>query len=227
MKLQLLLFIALLYILPIASQDKMQAPDKEVKNKVGFMVTDLINGAFLFNYERALGKHIAVGLNAGYKGKEGFIGLSGLDTDKLKTGDITYSGAKFIPEFKYYLTEKENTMLTGFYFGAYFKYVNYRTDIAGNFIDVAGQSFDILFEAKMNVFSAGLMVGYKLDISKRFSIDFLIAGPGTANYSFKLKTLIPPPDEFYDALNEALEKYSILDFLNADFEFKDHRLSNS
>lgn len=219
------LFTLLLCVLLLASQDKMQAQDKEVKNKAGLMVTDLINGSFLLNYERALGRHISVGLNAGYKGKEGLIGFSGLDTDQIQTGDITYSGAKIIPEFKYYLNEKGNNMLTGFYFGAYLKFLNYKSDLSGIFINSVGESFDVLYEGKIGVVSGGLMIGYKLDVSKRFSIDFLIAGPGAGNYNFKLKNIIPPPDEFYDALNEALEKYSILDLINADFEFRDNRRS--
>lgn len=218
--------VLFLVIVPTTAQDETQVPDKEQKNKVGLMVTDLINGSTLLSYERALGKHISVGLNAGYKGKEGLIGLSGLDTEQLQTGDITYSGAKFIPEFRYYLNEKGNKMLTGFYFGAYLKFLNYKSDLGGTFINSAGESFDVLYEGKIGVVSGGLMVGYKLDVSKRFSIDFLIAGPGAGNYNFKLKNIIPPPDEFYDALNEALEEYSFLDFINADFEFNENRRSN-
>ena len=64
------------------------------------------------------------------------------------------------------------------------------------------------------------MVGYKLPLSKHFNLDFLIAGPGAGHYTFKLNDVIPPPDEFYDDLNSALEKYSFLDFLNIDFHFK-------
>jgi len=133
------------------------------------------------------------------KGKKGVIGLSGLDTDHIQTGGITFSGAKIIPEFKHYLTEMGNNMLTGYYFGAYLKFLNYKSDLGGTFINSVGESFDILYEGKIGVVSVGLMIGYKLDISKRFSIDFLIAGPGAASYKFKLKNIIPPPDEFYDA----------------------------
>ena len=111
----LYLFLVLfIVIVPATAQDEPQVPDKEVKNKVGLMVTDLINGSTLLSYERALGKHISVGLNAGYKGKEGLISLSGLDTEQLQTGDITYSGAKFIPEFRYYLNEKGIKCSLGF-----------------------------------------------------------------------------------------------------------------
>lgn len=219
--------LVFLYIVPTTGQDGSEDSDLEANNRVGLMVTDMINGTLLFNYERALGKHISVGLNAGRKGKDGILALSGLDTDQIKTGDITYSGLKIIPEFRYYLNEKGSNMLTGFYFGAYLKFLQYKSDLGGTFIDSAGDSFDLLYQGKINVASGGLLVGYKLDISKRLSIDFLIAGPGAGNYNFKLKNITLPPDEFYDALNEALKDYSIFDLLNSDFKFKETRLSTN
>lgn len=115
-------------------------------------------------------------------------------------------------------------MTKGFYFGAYLKIMSYRSDLVGTFIDSQGVSYDVAYDGKINIFSAGLMVGYKLQVSERFGIDFLIAGPGAGNYNFKLDNRIPPPDEFYDILNEALENYSIFDLINADFKFKDNKL---
>lgn len=197
------------------------------KNKAGFLITDLINGTFAVNYERSLGDHITLGLFAGYKTEDGLISLSGLDTDLLTTGDITYSGTKFVPEFRYYLQKKGTRMNTGFYFGSYLKFVNYTSDITGVFTNSEGASFDIAYDGKISINSIGLMVGYKLDITDRFSVDFLIMGPGASDYSFKLENRIPPPDGFYDALNEALENYSIFDLLNADFEFRDNKLDES
>ncbi len=155
MRFHYLSLVLFLVIVPTTAQDETQVPDKEQKNKIGLMVTDLINGSTLLSYERALGKHISVGLNAGYKGKEGLIGLSGLDTDQLQTEDITYSGAKFIPEFRYYLSEKGNKMLTGFYFGAYLKFLSYKSDLGGTFINSTGESFDVLYEGKYRVTPVG------------------------------------------------------------------------
>lgn len=209
-------------LLPLTAQ---QAPDEKIRNnEIGLMATDMINGSYQLSYERALGRHIGLRLGFGYKGKEGLVNLSGIDRPQLKTSDLTYSGLKLAPEFRYYLSEKENGMTKGFYFGAYLRYVNYRSDLEGTFIDSQGESYQIAYDGKINVLSAGLMVGYKLQVSKRFGIDFLIAGPGAGNYTFKLENRIPPPDEFYDVLNEALENYSIFDLINADFEFKDNKL---
>jgi len=216
-------FLIFGFMLPVLGQET--SPNSEMNNEVGIILSDVINGSLSLNYERALGKHISVGLIAGYKTEQGLIALSGLDTDFVKTGDINYSGTRFIPEFRYYLTEKGQGMLSGFYFGAYLKFINFTSDIDGIFISSEGENFDFLYEGKINVASFGLMVGYKLKISDRFNIDFLIAGPGASNYNFRLKNIIPPPDEFYDALNEALKKYSLFDLLNADLEFRDNKLN--
>ena len=219
------LFLLALIFVPLVSLMAQQTADEKVRNnEIGLMATDIINGSYLLSYERAFGKHIGLRLGFGYKGKEGLVNLSGIDRPQLKTNDLTYSGLKLTPEFRYYLSEKENGMTKGFYFGAYFRYVNYSSDLLGTFIDSQGVSYEIAYDGKINVLSAGLMVGYKLQVSKRFGIDFLIAGPGAGNYTFKLDNRIPPPDEFYEVLNDALENYSIFDLINADFEFKDNKL---
>ena len=209
-------------LLPVKAQEL--ADEKIRINELGLTASDLINGSYLLSYERAFGRHIGLRLAAGFKSKQGLINLSGIDRPQLKTNDLTYSGLKIIPEFRYYLSEKEHGMTKGFYFGAYLKIMSYRSDLAGTFIDSQGVSYDVAYDGKINIFSAGLMVGYKLQVSERFGIDFLIAGPGAGNYNFKLDNRIPPPDEFYDILNEALENYSIFDLINADFKFKDNKL---
>jgi hypothetical protein len=118
-------------------------------------------------------------------------------------------------------------MLSGFYFGAYLKYSDFNSDLIGTFINSEGESFDIAYDGDILITSLGLMIGYKLPVGKHFFIDFLIAGPGTGSYRFKLDNRIPPPDEFYDALNQALENYSIFDLINADFEFNDRNLRSN
>jgi hypothetical protein len=212
--------------LPVFSQDEINT--KIEKNQVNFYATDIINGLYTFSYERAIGKHTSVNLGLGYKTEEGLVVLSGIDRAQLKTNDITYSGFKIVPEFRYYLNESINgAMLSGFYFGAYLKYSSFKSDLIGTFIDSEDESFDIAYEGDIDVTSVGLMIGYKLPVGKHFFVDFLIAGPGTGSYKFKLENRIPPPDEFYDVLNQALEDYSLFDIINADFEFKDRKLNSN
>ena len=118
-----------LICLPIMSQE--ETSDPLHNNEVKLMVTDLINGSLLLGYERAFGKHIGVNLLAGYKGKNGLLKLSGLDTELIKTDELTYSGTRIIPEFRYYLKERTSGMTTGFYFGGYLTFIQYKSDFKG------------------------------------------------------------------------------------------------
>ncbi|KAB1067781.1 DUF3575 domain-containing protein [Tamlana haliotis] len=196
-----------------------QTPVLNKKNEVAFVVTDLIDGSFQLKYERVISDHFSVDLGLGYKGEKGLINLSGLDTEKIKTSDLTYTGIKVVPEVRYYLNNIRQTGMTGFYLGAYVKYSHFKSDLDGEYVDDAGTPFDLEFDANIDITSVGLMVGYKLPISKRFSIDFLIAGPGSGFYNISIENQRDLPDEFYDDLNEALEKYSLFDYLNGDFRF--------
>lgn len=213
----ILFSVTLFFVTNIYAQDEPDAP--KYKNEIGIVLTDLIDASYQLKYERLLGKHFSVALGVALKGEEGLINLSGLKTEKLRTGGISYSGYKIVPEVRYYINNTQQYLMDGFYFGAYLKYSNFSSDLDGTYIDDAGENFTIAFDADLNVTSAGFMAGYKLAISKRFSIDFLIAGPGAGFYSFSLKNTEDLPDEFYEDLNEALEQYSIFDFLDGDFRF--------
>jgi hypothetical protein len=189
------------------------------KNAISLMVTDLIKGTNQLSYERSLGKHFSVNLGLARKSEDGLINLSGIDTDKIKTGDLTYSGFIMIPEVRYYLNNSGNYEMNGFYFGAYIKHSNFKSDLDGTYINDDSESFQIAFDAKIKVTSIGLLVGYKLALSKKFTLDFLIAGPGTGSYDFSFKNNKDLPEEFYEDFNKALENYSLFDFLDGDFRF--------
>lgn len=198
-------------------------------NEIGLVVTDLVDASYQFRYERKLTPHISVGLGTAFKGDQGLVKISGIDRERLKTGDITYSGFKLIPDVRYYLNKTQQFELDGFYFGAYMKYFNFHSDLTGTYFTSAGEEYILDFDARVNILSTGLMLGYKLAVSKRFNIDFMILGPGTSNHSYKLKNRKPVPDEFYEDLNEALKNFSVYDFINGDFNFrlKDEKTSFS
>jgi hypothetical protein len=202
-----------------SQEEKNNTQDRIVKNEVSLEILNVINGVYQFSYERYLGKNFAVALALGYKGKKGLVGISGIDSDKLKTGDLFYTGFQIAPEIRYYISKTSTNNLNGFYVGAYLKYHNYKSDLTGTYISNNQTNYNLAFEAKFNITSVGLMIGYKLPITKRLNIDFLIAGPGSGSYKFSFKNKTDLPDEFYEDLNEALEDYSLLDFINSDFRF--------
>ena len=197
------------------AQDSTEIAQILKKNEVGFEVLGLIDGQFQFYYERAVSNNFSVKLGIGYKTEEGLFKLSGIDKPQLSTDGFTYDGIKVIPEVRYYLNKTQNNRLDGFFFGAYMKHSVFKNDIKGEYTDSEGIDYDVKFDAKFNVTSFGLMVGYKLPIGKHFTIDFLIAGPGAGTYNFKLKNTQDLPDEFYDDLNAALEEY----FQSIDIDF--------
>ena len=194
----------------------------ETKSEVGLVVSDLINGAFQFKYERLVGKQLSVGLGIGYKGDKGIIKLSGLDTDHVKTGDLTYSGLKIIPEVRYYFKKTMLSTMDGFYIGGYGKHSSFKSDLDGTYINDLSENYDIEFDAKIRVTSIGFTAGYKYRISDRFVIDFLIAGPGVGFHSYELTQKKDLPDDFFDDLNEALQNYSIFDLIDGKFEFNEN-----
>ena len=220
MRISLFLIAFFLCSFHLLAQEREKVLD-ERKNEVALSVTDILNGAYQIEYERKIGKHTSLGLGLGLKSEDGLIRLSGLDTESIKTGDLTYSGYKIIPAFRYYLKETTQYSMDGFYFGAYLKHSNYKSDLDGIYINDADESFVVEFDAEFNVTSIGFMIGYKLPINNRWSVNFLIAGPGVGFHNYSLTNRRDLPDEFYDDLNEALDQYSIFEFLDGDFRFSE------
>ncbi|MEC3908643.1 DUF3575 domain-containing protein [Tamlana sp. 2201CG12-4] len=214
-----------LFCFSVFSQEKTE--NQVYKNEIGVVVTDLANGTSLLRYERFLAKHMTLALSVGYKSEKGLIRFRGLNSGSIKTNDFTYSGLKLIPEFRYYLKKTMINKMDGFYLGAYVKYSDFKSDLDGTFINENKTDYDVEYDAKFNITSIGLMVGYKLRIANRFTIDFLIAGPGGGRYNFKLTQKKSLPPEFYEDLNEALSNYSIFDFIDGDFEFKEVNLKSN
>ena len=192
---------------------------QDYKNEIGFEVLGIINADLQLTYERPLGAHTTWGVGLGLKMDEGLVKLSGLDTEFITTDDITYSGFKVTPAFRYYLNEVSNGM-EGFYVGGFVKIQRYNSDLLGDYTNSADEQFVIDFDGKFNVTSFGAMIGYKLSLGERFRLDFLIAGPGLASHKYELTNRQPLPDEFYDDLNDALNDYSVLDLLGAEFDFE-------
>lgn len=214
-----LFFATIIAFNVLITQSQNQSDLMGSKNQIGLKVTDVANGTLQLNYERLLGKHISVNLGIGYKGQEGLVRLSGLDTEQLKTNDITYSGFKIIPEVRYYINKTQTNKLDGFYFGAYLKYTKFQSDLNGTYINDAQETFTLEFDSDFQVISTGFMVGYKLPLSKKFFLDFLIAGPGAGFYKFSFVNKEDLPEEFYEDFNAALDNYSIFDLLSGDFRF--------
>ena len=198
--------------------------DKKRANEVGLEVIGIADAQFLLTYERSFGKHWTGLIGFGPKSEEGLFNSDGIDRERLKTDGVGYSGYKFLLEGRYYLDEFVNGRAVGFYVGLYAKFSSFNSELDGLYTSSEGEDFNFLLDADMNVRSLGFMVGYKLPLSKRFALDFLIAGPGTGNYNFSFQNRSDElPDEFFEDLNEALENFGIFDLIDSDFDFNRNR----
>ena len=225
MKFKIFFILALIFNGSIYSQET-EENNKSI-NEIGFDFSGLIDSQYLVTYERSLSDHYSFLVGVGLKAEEGLINLSGLDTPHIKTDDLTYSGFKILAEGRYYLNEQTTRQLIGFYLGAYLKYSNFSSDLKGSYVDDNETFFWIDLDADFHTTSIGFMVGYKLPLTKRLNIDFLIAGPGVAFYNFDITNKASLPDSFFEDLNEGLENYNLFDYINGDFDFKVNNSSSS
>ena len=181
------------------------------KNEIGFELLDVIDGAYQFSYERSVWDNFSFVLGVGFKTEDGLVNLSGIDRDKIQTSDLTYNGFKIIPEVRYYIKKTQMNSMDGFYIGLYFKYAKFKSDLDGTYFPDGQDNPDtqatIEFDATLKSTAIGLMLGYKLPITKRFTIDFMIAGPGSGRYNISLVNKQDLPDQFYEDLNEIYERF--------------------
>jgi hypothetical protein len=221
----LFIIVLLLSISSFGQELEKTKETHEVKNEFSIELLQIINGLYQLSYERHVWNNFTASIGLSYKGKEGLVNISGIDRDKLKTGDVFYTGFQIIPEIRYYIngTNKFDHKLNGFYLGLYYKYSSYSSELKGRYnpsgIGSNNTDYDLAFDMDLDISSIGLLIGYKLAVTKRINIDFMIAGPGSGSYKFKITNKQDLPDEFYDDFNEALENYSLLDFINGDFRF--------
>jgi len=187
-----------------------------VKQELGVVITEFINGAFQFKYERKFSRNFSYGIGLGLKGKNGLLRLSGIDTESVKTSDITYSGFKVIPEIRYYITNTQQGELDGFYIGSYLKHSQYQSRLFGTYINSTDETYLVDSDAKMIITSMGLMIGYKLPVAKRLHLDFTILGAGAGHHRYSLQNNLALPDEFYDDIQFALQELSLYDLLQSD-----------
>jgi len=216
---KILLLLAVLFAQFSFAQEDTDVTKKRA-NEIGIEFLGLIDGQTLLTYERSFGRKFTGLIGGGTKSEEGLLNISGIDGPTIKTGGLSYSGYKLLLEGRYYLKDHVNGRATGFYLGLYTKFSSFSSDLTGLYTNSEGEDFNFNFDAGIDVLSIGFMVGYKLPLSKRFALDFLIAGPGTGNYSFNLKNNSDDlPDEFFEDLSDALESVGIFDIIDSDFEF--------
>jgi len=210
---------------PIIAQKDYEFPDsvKYKKNVVRWNITPFLLWSkknINISYERVLKPYRSFSINAGYfelpqYTKKIFDSLEIKNTSKR--GGFSVSG-----DYRFYFNKRNRRMAPdGLYWGVYgsYHYTQFNNDITVlNSPIIEG---DMLFGAKVNIFSAGVELGYQFIIADRFSIDLIFLGPSLSLYEYRL-TLSSELE--YDEQNEYLA--AIKDMLNSFIPGFDELIEN-
>ncbi len=209
------MFLTLCYAMDSKAQDFDDFAEKDHHISVDPLLPFF--GTAQIQYERSIKNRFSFNLSLGYKFSSGSIDVASIEFDRFISEELDFRGLKLIPEFRWYM-QKSHSGLSGFYVGIFFKYQDFKTELAGDYTSVEREQTPILIDATLQSLIVGAEVGYKLRLGSNFFVDFIIAGPGKSYNTLVLDEVLPVPDAFYDDLTEALKDIGIFDLINPDFQ---------
>lgn len=189
--------------LTFASQVKDSNQVKMRKNVVRFNLTNPVffgESSFLIGYERVLNKHQSMTLNVGNLdfGKFFFTYYDGTSNRLLQitnnTDDRGFHGSL---DYRFYL-KKENKFYAprGIYIAPFYSY-NFFQRVNSWYLSSNSLNVDFNTTFTMHIHTVGVEMGYQFILWKRLALDFILFGPGIANYGFRTQfsTSLDPEDQ--------------------------------
>lgn len=160
------------------------------------------------NYERVLSPYHSISFNAGYFELPQFTKSL---FDSLQIENTTKrSGFTFSGDYRMYFKKRNRNMAPdGLFWGPYGSY--HHTQFSNDIVVINNPSIqgDLLFDAKLNIFSAGVQLGYQFIIKERLSIDLVFMGPSLSMYTNKLSLggdiSADEEDEYLQAIYDVLK----------------------
>lgn len=188
MKKLLILLIALGFILPTVSAQKLK-PDSTLKNTVRLNVTPIFIttrlASFSMGYERVITPHQTISTNLGYLELPTLITTSEGDPVKW-ISNLRNSGFLASLDYRFYIKRNRYTAPDGLYWGPYmvFYYLDHksRAELFDN--DIAQGAVSI--QTYASILNAGLQLGYQFVLGKRWTVDMILFGPGFGYYDLTL-----------------------------------------
>jgi hypothetical protein len=157
--------------------------DTAGKNLVKWNVAALALKNYSLQYERAVGKKIAIAIGVRYSPKSKAPMSSAIEdlVDNEETWemikDFKTGNFALTPEIRFYPGKKG--VFRGFYVAPYVRYSNYSVDVPLNFtVEYAGQTRTavIPLDGDITAFSGGLLFGAQWKLSKVVYLDWWILG---------------------------------------------------
>jgi hypothetical protein len=204
--------------------------DKVFKNTVRFNLTNPIifgDRAMIFGYERVLGQRQSFSINIG---RATLPKLSVFDINsnnpsvQLKKGS-TEKGINVSVDYRFYLNKVNRYPAPrGVYIAPYYSYNHFERENTWTLNTDAFQG-DVITDFKLNIHTVGCELGYQFVLWKRLALDFILIGPGIANYSLKtnVSTTLDADSqaELFQKINDALaNKIPGYSFVINDQEYK-------
>ena len=197
--------------------------EKNYKNIIRYNLTGPLLFGFdyvVLGYERVVGKHQSFSINGG---QARFPKLLSVVTDSFSINkDRKNTGYNFSADYRFYLA-KENKYLAprGVYVGPYFSLNHFERNVTWD-LRKGSVVQEVKTDTKFNIYTVGVELGYQF-VWKRFTLDFLMVGPGIGSYNLKTKidgTLNPgEKEELIDALQQMItQKFPGMNFVFAENE---------
>lgn len=136
-------------------------------------------------YERSLNEHLTLQVGTGYRWGGDLPKVFGLGDLIVSSNTRGLRGYHITPELRYYFNFCEcGDSPAGFYTGLYTRYTQYYGDL--NFHFWTGTEYmDAAVVSNISEMGAGIQLGYQFVFKKRFSVDFMFAGPRFSTYRLK------------------------------------------
>jgi len=198
---------------------------RHYKNVIRYNLTGALLFGFdkyvVFGYERVIKQNQSISINFGGASLPKLISIN---TDSFSVSkDKKNNGFNISVDYRFYLSkENKYSAPRGAYIGPYYSYNKFTRDNEWLFKKTSGNSF-VTTTSNFNINTIGFEFGYQLILWKRFSLDFVLVGPGYGFYNYKVKwdTNLTPEnkEQLLDGLQQLLtQKFPGMNYVFADKE---------
>ena len=187
---RLILLFAIIFTLSMPSkifaQKKDSLPNDYKRNVIKWNLTPFLLWSkrnINFSYERVLKPNRSFSVNAGYfeLPSTGIYDSLNIENTKKKTG-FTISG-----DYRFYFKNRNiNPAPDGLYWGIYASYHHYQFHNTITVINSTAVQGALELDAKLNILSFGVELGYQFVIKERLTIDLIFVGPSMSMYNYQI-----------------------------------------
>lgn len=170
-----------------ARKDTITLPAAYQKNVIKWNLTPFLlwsSNNINLSYERVLNPYRTFSVNAGYFELPTFGSFANLRMDAAR-GKVGFSAAA---DYRFYF-KKRNTKPApdGLYWGPYASWYHYAFTNDFSVSNNSNTTGSLSFDGDLNIFNAGVQLGYQFVIKEKFTVDLIFLGPSVSLYSAKIE----------------------------------------